>query len=458
MAAKDTIPVDAQQNAEFDRAFGLLEDLVDWTVTDREHPARGNAVYTTSVVLWMLVYQRMNPDSSLEAAVKMLIDSQPHFLPRNKRVTQETLSPCTGAYSRARTRLPRSAAEWLADEVGQSLVRTTKGSFRDRRVFLIDGTTLALAPEPALRKEFPPASNQHGEAVWPVAQLVVAHELSSGAALLPAIGAMYGEHAVSETELVGDVIAQLSDDGIVMADSGFGIFAVAWKVHQTRRDFVFRLTEQRFQALRRQATLIEESPESTTCSLAWRPSAKERRNHPDLPTDALLETRLHEIRVHDSLTLYLVTSLPDPSATLSSLYLHRGNIEIDIRNLKVVLNTENIRARSVEMFHKELLTSLVAYNLVIQFRRQAAQLAGLPPRRLSFKRNWTTFRTFLWSKSFTEPAAWRDQYRKALGYAMQDKIPNRPDRSFEREAYHKRHKSAAFKKRKPTDSNPKPET
>ncbi len=36
------------------------------------------------------------------------------------------------------------------------------------------------------------------------------------------------------------------------------------------------------------------------------------------------------------------------------------------------------------------MTSQVAYNLVTQFRRQAAALAELPPRRLSFKRTWTT--------------------------------------------------------------------
>jgi hypothetical protein len=35
------------------------------------------------------------------------------------------------------------------------------------------------------------------------------------------------------------------------------------------------------------------------------------------------------------------------------------------------------------MMKKELLTSLVAYNFVIQFRRQAAKLANVAPRRLA---------------------------------------------------------------------------
>ncbi len=76
-----------------------------------------------------------------------------------------------------------------------------------------------------------------------------------------------------------------------------------------------------------------------------------------------------------------MTSLPHSATRLSELDRYR--IEIDIRNLKVVLNTEHLAARSVDLFHKERLTSLVAYNLVTQFRRQAAALIREPPRRSS---------------------------------------------------------------------------
>ena len=293
-----------------------------------------------------------------------------------------------------------------------------------------------------------------------MALLVVAHELSSGAALLPAVGAMYGENAVSETALVRELFTQRPADGIVLADAGFGIFAVAWEAEQVGRDFVLRLTEQRFRAQRRHATVVEQRANSTTCSLTWRPSAKERAAHPDLPDDAALEVRLQEIRIHDSLTLCLVTSLPHSASSLSELYRHRTDIEIDIeidiRNLKVVLNTEHLAARSVDLFHKELLTSLVAYNLVTQFRRQAAALIREPPRRLSFKRTWTTFRIFLWTKPPTTASRWRDQYRTALTYATQDKLPHRPDRSFPREAYPRRPKSTHFKKRPPKRNTPPP--
>ena len=111
MAARVKVSVDPEKDAEFDRAFEQIRELVDLSAADQLHPVRGNAVWTTSVVLWMLVYQRMNPDASLEAAVRKLVDSRPEFLPDNKRVRDNRLSLGTGAYSQARTRMPLAAAE-----------------------------------------------------------------------------------------------------------------------------------------------------------------------------------------------------------------------------------------------------------------------------------------------------------------------------------------------------------
>ena len=439
---KVEVTVDPARDAEFDRAFGLLRDLVDWSAADSPVPGAWECG---------LHHQCGVVDTGVAA------DESRAFV-----------GVCGEAADRHAARLPAAeqtdhrgkvvegAAQWLAERVRDSLIEDAAPSFDGRRVYLVDGTTITLAPVPALRRAFPPASNQHGVGVWPVALLVVvAHELSSGAALIPSVGAMYGEQAVSETALARDLFTQMPGDAIVMADAGFGIFAVAWDARQTQRDFVFRLTDSRFTALRRKATVVASGQNGTTCSHTWCPSAKERQTHPDLPLDAALEVRLHEIRIHDTLTLFLVTSLPHTAEEHSELYRHRGDVETDLRNLKVVLNTENIEAKSVEMFHKELLTSLVAYNLVTQFRRQAAKLIHEPPRRMSFKNIWTTFNIFLWSSHARDSAGWRAQYRQALLIATQDKLPNRPGRSFEREAYARRPKSNQFKKRKPKTTEPK---
>jgi hypothetical protein len=449
-----SVPVDPVADLGFDKAFAILRTLVDFEEVERAHPSRSNAVYTTSVILWMLVYQRLNPDRSLEAAVKQLIENPPDLLPENVRVTEGTLSTNTGAYSQARTRLPVEASRRFAERVSQSLIEVTPPSLGTRRVYVFDGSTFTLAPESELQKDYPPASNQHGVGVWPVALMVVAHELASGAALIPEIGAMYGAHAVSETALIHRGLAQMPPDSVAMADSAFGIFTVAYAAHRAGHKHVLRVTPVRFEAMRRTAQLISKSETTTTWELDWRPSTRVRRDHPELPAEACLKVRLHAVQLHDDLTLYLVSDLSDSAQTLSDLYQRRTDVEIDIRNLKIVLDIEHIRARSPEMFLKEMMTSQVAYNLVIQFRRQAAALAKRPPRGLSFKRTWTTFRTFLLSSMTSDPAHCRQRYRLALHHAQRDKLPNREGRHYDREVYKKRPKSTHFKTRKPPRDPP----
>ena len=72
---------------------------------------------------------------------------------------------------------------------------------------------------------------------------------------------------------------------------------------------------------------------------------------------------------------------------------------------------------------KELHGSIIAYNLVAQFRRQAAQLASVPPRRLSFSGVWLTFRHHLLYAPPQSFEQWRETYVAALISAANRKLP-----------------------------------
>ena len=63
-----------------------------------------------------------------------------------------------------------------------------------------------------------------------------------------------------------------------------------------------------------------------------------------------------------------------------------------------------------------MLTSIVAYNLVVQFRRQAAKLADVAPRRLSFTGVWNTFDSFL----LTQPPPQRAAVDRAIRSGPED--------------------------------------
>jgi len=452
---------ESARDFELAAAFTLLEGAVDWWRPDEIMPLGPATVYTASVTLWLLVYQGMHPRATLSESVQYFINHRPKHIPDNKRLRDGTLSEATGAYSQARNRLTMEVTEWFAGEVSRLLIDAAPPTFGDQRIYFFDGSTVTLTPEPALRKAFPPASNQHGTAAFPVVLFVMAHELSSGCALIPQIGPMYGPDAVSETALVPGLIAQMPPQSIVLGDANFGIFFVAHAAHQKAQNFLLRLTASRFRSLQKWARLIDEGKTAAglnwkTYTHTWKPSRADRQKHPDLPADASLLVRLHEFEIPGGKKLLIVTDLTQPAEEIAKAYRQRVDIETDIGNFKVVLDGEHIRSRTVPMFHKELLTSFVGYNLVCQFRRQAAKLANVPPRRLSFTRVWTTFREFMINTRLADAFTARQQFDRALYYASRMKLPNRPGRNFPREAYRQTHKSNGFLKRKIRDEHRNP--
>lgn len=432
-------------------AIQLLHEIVrrsgQQILIDPDARPSTKMVYTNGLTLWMLILQRLGGGKTLVEVVSQVLTHDRHLLPDNKRVRENTLSENSAAYARGRKRLLPDTICRFAECVCNYLGEISEPILDSQRVFILDGTTITLPPTPALRAAYPPAPNQYGESVWPVAMLMVAHEMQSGCALLPQVDPMYGEHNSSEAKQAHRIVKQLPAHSIVMADSAFGIYSVAYHSTQSQHNFLFRLTKSRFKPLRRQAELIDEGPTHKTYRLLWKPSPKDRQTNPDVPTEASIEVLLHEVEISPELTLYLISNLDIDGLSAASLYQRRYDVEFDIRDLKVTLDTENIRAKSVEMFKKELYTSVIAYNLVAQFRRQAASLAKIKPRRLSFKGVWTTLKDRLLLQPACSVEQWLERYAEALYRASQKKHPQRKSpRNFPRKAHPRRPKSTKFEK------------
>lgn len=450
---------DPLSEEELHSAIDMLREMISEEELNVLQPSGPNAVYTTLVTLWMLTLQRLGCGNTLAGVVRDVLSQNRDLFPQNKRVQEGTLSLSSAAYSNARQRLDLKTAEYFANRVSHSIIESSPLSwFEDRRTFIIDGTTMTLEPTPELREAFPPATNQHGETVWPVAMLMVAHELQTACALVPEIGAMYGENNTSEAELAKAITQRIPRESLVMADAGFGIFGVAYNVVHSGCPILFRMTKSRFKAVRRQGALVEDFNDHRTYEARWTPSAKDLRSHPEIPSDATLDVFLHEVPRENGDALYLVTTLPISSEQAGEYYSLRYDVEHDIRDIKVTLNTENIRARSVEMVKKELLTSMVAYNLVVQFRRQAAKLAKVPPRRLSFTGVLNTFGSFLLKQAPCDAETWSKRFEQALHLsAKHDKLPNRTNRrNPPRRAHPRRQKSTKFMKQQNPDRKNKP--
>ena len=450
----------AISRTELAHAIGSMRELFDDGLVDRFQPTGPAAIYTSSVTLWMLISQRLCGGKSLEATVKDFIVNRPAFCPNNKRLDEQTLSEESSAYSGARKRLRLSTAKYLFDRVVNAIThpRVTIG-VRPRQTFLLDGTTITLAPTKNLRRLFPPATNQHGESVWPIMLMFVAHDLETGCACVPKVGRMYGGKGDSEALLCERIVKQLPLGSIVMADAGLGIFRVAYHSIQHKHDILFRLTASRFASMTKHAQLVRKCFKSRTWKLAWKPSKKDLNGCSGANGETTLNVLIHEIEINDGDFLYLVTTLTEDAQSCADRYARRYDVETDIKSIKVAMNTENITAQSKAMVMKELYTSLTAYNLVVQFRRQAADISGVPPRRLSFQGVWDTYQSFLSTFLATaEIEACIDRFEDALKCASRAKIPNRPGRNYKRAAHPRRPKTTKWQKAQRTKPtiNPNP--
>ena len=453
--------MDAEREQDFSKAQQLLVDVIALpdlqAVFDDEDCVNAKRVYTQAPTLILLILQRLGGGLSLSAAVQEMLKHHRDILPRNRRVEEGTLSENSSAYNKARQSLPLLKVESCSHAICDHLAANSEPVWQGRRVMILDGTTITLPPTPDLKEAFPPAPNQYGDSVWPVAKLLVASEMATGCVLAPEVDAMYGENNSSEAAQAERIADRLPQDALVLADSNFGIFRIAHHYHQRDREFVFRLTTSRFKALRKNATMVVEEKGVRTWHLLWQPSPKDRSKNPHLPEDAMVEVFVHEIELEDKQNLFLVSNVEADAASLGDLYLRRYDIEFDIRDLKVAMDTENIRARKLDTAMKELHGSIIAYNLVAQFRRQAAKLARLQPRRLSFSGVWLTFQHHLLLAPKQTYEQWQLTYAEALVSAANRKLPNRSRaRSAPRVAHTRRQKTTQFQKSLRKKKNQKP--
>jgi len=216
---------------------------------------------------------------------------------------------------------------------------------------------------------------------------------------------------------------------------------VAYAAAQRGHPAVLRLTMARAKALAK-----EEVRDGMDRRIQWKPSQAERRKHPELPADAVVEGRLIVRQVQPSkevkpFLLALFTTLVDEdSDSVIELYGYRWNIEMDLRSLKTMLGLEQLSSTTPEMVAKEIDLAMVAHNLVRAVTCVAAERAGLKPRQFSFTRVRNVINAFA-----PMIAAARDE-REAqrltddmMFYVHQAKLPRRHKKrpTYPREVWHK---------------------
>jgi len=423
--------------ALFQRVVQTAESVDFCNQLCREHNLRlRRGIYSLSVVVWLMIFQRLNGKGTLSSAVQWLA-ANTTSLPTCKRVLDGRISMRTGGYCQARQKMPTLVASTVTDHLFVKLQEQMRAPLPEvaRPVFVVDGSSLRLAHQKELVEAFPPGHNQHGENHWPTMRIVVFHDAHTGLATRPSWGPMYGPQAVSEQALARQALDRLPVEAIVLGDGNFGIFAFAHSVQQTQRPLLFRLTGSRAEKVLGGTPLRQ----GRRRKVVWRASRFELNAHPDLPAGASIEGWMVACRnpARREEILYFFTTLDLKPRRILALYKLRWNIETDLRSLKRTVNLHQITSRATAMVEKEVLLAVTAYNVVRAVMYLAAGRAGLTPRQLSFS---AAQDAVLAAWPHLQRATTETQYRRELERLLQrvtqTRLPTRSrQRSYPREVW-----------------------
>ena len=346
-----------------------------------------NGIYSARLVIWMMIDQRLHARGTLASSVGELVQGRfDPLLSRCKRVREKKIALSTGGYCQARQHLPKLMVRRSMDELIERLRSRLleSGPQLPQRVYLLDGSSLQLEHEPELVQAFPPASNQHGKAHWPVVRFVVLHDLETSLAERPYWGPLNGRQAVSEQALADRAMQHVPAGSVIVGDRNFGIFSTVYSAQQLGLSVVVRLTAARSKSQSLMGGPISRAGDYPVC---WRPSRWDGKGQRHWPAGTCVEGRLIAWRVGRGKRkqwLYLFTTLSLPAEEVVELYGRRWNIETDLRSLKQTVRLQRITAQSADMMEKELLVAVMAYNLVRAIMFLAAQRAKIDARQLSF--------------------------------------------------------------------------
>ena len=416
---------------QFSQSIGLpwQNILPNWRLEElleEEAISYRSRVYTPIVTLSAMMHQVLCEDKSLRNTVKSIT---------SWLVAADINPPSsdTGAYSKARGRLPERLLQRLVPESAVAIAETVPKShyWCGRPVKVYDGTTMLMADSEANQAAYPQHGNQAQGCGFPLARLVVFFCLVTGAVVSAAVA----DKTTSEIVMSRWLYEDLDGDDVAMADQAYGSYVDLALIQQQGADGVLRKHHARktdFRTGRRHGVGDHQ--------VTWH---KPSRCPEHMGADAfagLSETlQVREVRIklsrkgfRDRFVVIVTTLLEQErysAEQLGRLYSWRWQAaEINLRHLKTTLSMEMITAKTPEMVRKELWVHLLAYNLLRTLMEQAAPKLDYQRTQLSLQASRQHFRQMLSLLATTTATARKRLYAHLLEDIVADKLPVRPDR------------------------------
>ncbi len=408
------------------------------SVRRRRLPAR--------LVVWLVISMALFRDCSIRTVAMHLGLSNPWGkVQRGERMR----SVAASAVAKSRQRLGEEAMAIIFDRSAQAWAEPAAAADRWRglSVWGMDGTTLNVPDTPDNEEAFGLPGTSRGRPGYPQVRLVALMALRShllrGVSFGSYRGKETGEHALAKK-----LRPIIPEDSLTIYDKGFLNYGALWRHNHdidgepTTRHFLIRAkTNLKWK------TLAVFGPGDELGEVSISPQA--RKKDPGLPKK--MQVRVVSYQVDGWPKRKLFTSLLDPerfpAREVAAMYHERWETERGYAELKTTMleRKEALRSRKPAGVRQEIWGIMLAYNLVRLMILDAANEAGLPPTRISFKNSLHLIRTFCTINAWMVPSGTMKtemrMLREMLGVLI---LPERrPERSYKR---HVKIKMSSYKR------------
>lgn len=385
------------QNDGLPLSSALTEEQIQ-QVADAEGVTFGSGkqdVYTPAITLWALVGQYLSGHRTCVAAVARVMVLL-------VALGREPCAAQTGAYCKARAKLPEKFLRRLTYQVGNGVEDQAPKEWRwhNRRTLLVDGFETILDDTQENQSEYPQPTSQRPGLGFPMIRVVVLLAFAT-ATVVGAAFAPYAGKKTGETALFRQLFDELRAMDLVVADRCYCSYFKIAELRNRGVDVAFRLHQSRRYDFRRGRRLGKDDH-----VVEWqrprRPKWMDKEAYAAVPkTLTVREVRFTvDNRGYRSREIIVATTLLDNkqhrSKDIADLYHQRWHAELDIRSIKQTLGMDMIHCKTPAMSRKALWAHLLGYNLVRQAMAEAALANGLAPRQISFAGAVQILEAFRW--------------------------------------------------------------
>jgi len=386
-----------------------------------------NDVYTPAVTLWGFVGQFLSGHKSCVAAVTRIV----------VLLVALNRAPCsadTGAYCKARAKLPEKFLRRLTYQVGTQLENQAPSSWQwhKRRTLLVDGTTVPLPDTPENQQAYPQSRAQRPGMGFPTIRLVVVLTFAT-AALVGAVWGRWRGKETGEPSLFRQLLDLLLKGDVVVADRYYCSYFMIALLQAIDVDAAFRLHHLRHYDFRR-GRHLGHADHVVEWQRPIRPTWMDEPTYASMP--ATLTVRELRFRVDipgfRSPEIVMATTMLDhriySKEDITDLFHYRWHVELDLRSIKQTLGMEMLTCKTPQMVHKEIWAHLLGYNLVRKVAAQAALEHNLSPRQISFAGTVQTLEGFAGALIASAGAQSASVYQAMFDAIASHIVGNRPDR------------------------------